>query len=108
MILAKVEYEFFEFEDRSAVATELARQVRLHFVDAATVFISWTWEHQHTDDDLPYSLGLGAGSFFEDQPFAVVDASASPLWQVHIGRSIELAWQDSSHQVLLVACTNDL
>ena len=100
MVLTKVEYELFEFEDQSPVGTELARQIRLHFSDAATVYISWTWENSHSDRDLPYSLGIGPATFFRDEPFAVVDASGSFLWQRHLGRAAELRWRDSGHQVL--------
>ena len=41
MRLTKVEYEFFDFEEPSAAALELARQVRLHFADGPTLFLSW-------------------------------------------------------------------
>lgn len=100
MVLTKVEYEFFEFEDQSPLGTELARQIRFHFSDAPTVYISWTWETSHSGKDLPYAVGIGPATFFKDEPFAVVDASGSFLWKAHLGRAVELRWRDSGHQVL--------
>jgi hypothetical protein len=68
MRLARVEYEFFDFEQPSDSARELARQVRLQFADAPTLFLSWTWERQHDSNSQPYSIGCSANSFFQDNP----------------------------------------
>ena len=107
MRLVRVEYEFFDFEEPSDVASELARQVRLHFSDAPTLFLSWTWERQHTSSDEPYSIGHQANSFFGDEPASVVDASDSPQWSRHLGQDVEVAYYLSTspafeHQVIEV------
>ena len=93
MRLAKVEYEFFDFEEASVAASELTRQVCLHFDDAPALFVSWTSERQHGSDDQPYSIGLSAGSFFKDEPAAVVDASKAPQWLRHVGRDVAVGYQ---------------
>ena len=90
MKLTRVEYEFFDFEEPSEAARELARQVRLQFADAPTLFLSWTWERQHDSSSQPYSIGRSATSFFRDEPAAVVDASMSALWSGMVGHEIEV------------------
>jgi hypothetical protein len=107
MRLARVEYEFFDFEQPSDAARELARQIRLEFADAPTLFLSWTWERQHDSNSEPYSIGRSANSFFQDEPAAVVDASMSPLWSRHIGSDVEVSHCPSTspkfaHQVIEV------
>lgn len=107
MRLAKVEYEFFDFEDPSGLATELARQVHLVFSDAPALFLSWTSERQYGPDSEHYSIGSSATSFFLDEPASVVDASKSPCWAKHLGQDLELAHIPSpspgfEHQVIEV------
>ena len=92
MTLAKVEYEFFDFEEVSIEATNLHRQVRLHFSDAPLLFASWTWERQRTPEDLPYSIGYGPSSYFRDEPAVVLDASRSNLWAKHVGHEVALTF----------------
>ena len=92
MRLARVEYEFFDFEDASVDASELHRQVRLQFDDAPLLFVSWTRERQHTSDDQPYSMGFGPESYCTDEPAVVLDASAAPLWAGHISREVSLTF----------------
>ncbi len=50
MMLVRVEYEFFDFEEPSSTASGFARQIRLHFSDAPTVYVSWSWERQRGPD----------------------------------------------------------
>ena len=107
MRLARVEYEFFDFEDASAEASELHRQVRLQFDDAPLLFVSWTRERQQTADDQPYSIGFGPECYFTDEPAVVVDASSAPLWAGHISREVLLAFspaasKDFEYQILEV------
>jgi hypothetical protein len=90
MRLERVEYEFFDFEDPSPLATELARQIRFVFSDALPVFLSWTWERQHSPDSQPYSIGWGEKSFFVGEPASVIDASKSPVWAKHLEMEVEL------------------
>jgi hypothetical protein len=90
MRLTKVEYEFFDFEEPSASAVELGRQVRLHFADAPTLFLSWTWERQYDSTCQPYTIGRSPDSFFRDEPAAVVDASTSASWSRHLGHDVEV------------------
>jgi hypothetical protein len=96
MRLAKVENEFFDFEDPSRSAAELARQIHLVFSDAPPVFLSWTWERQYGPDCQPYTIDWRVKSFFVDQPASVVDASGSPLWAKHVGREVVLVHTPST------------
>lgn len=112
MRLTKVEYEFFDFEEPSAAANELARQILLHFTDAPTLFVSWTWERQHSSDDQPYSIGQSASSYFKDEPAAVADASSTPQWLRHLGRKVEVSYQPTAspvfeYQVIVVRSSGD-
>ena len=107
MKLTRVEYEFFDFEEPSAAARELARQVRLQFADAQTLFLSWTWEGEHDSGSQPYSIGRRDSSFFRDEPAAVVDASMSALWSGLVGHEVEVTHCPSTspmfvHQVIEV------
>lgn len=90
MRLARVEYEFFDFEDSSASAAELARQIRLVFSDVPPLFLSWTSDRQHSPDCQPYTIAYRLESFRVDQPASVVDASRSLAWAKHLGRDVEL------------------
>lgn len=47
MTLSSVAYEFFDFEEPSPCATELARQIRLEFSEAPALYVSWTWKRQY-------------------------------------------------------------
>ena len=96
MILAKVEYEFFDFEEPSAAARELARQIRLLFSDSPGVYVSWTWARQHGPDDQPYSIAYGPSSYFSNDADFTVDASDFPLWSRHIGRDVALTYPAST------------
>ena len=102
MTLVRVEYEFFDFEDASPAATDLARQVRLHFADGPTVYISWSWEHQQGDSDPPYSLAFGPHSYFTGEASAVVDASRSAFWAGHLGHPVRFEWFGSEFQIVEV------
>jgi hypothetical protein len=66
------------------------------------VYISWSWEHHHSDADPPYSLAFGLHSYFTDQASVVVDASGSALWAGHVGRAVRLQWSGSEFQILEV------
>jgi len=90
MKLTSVEYEFFDFEEPSEAARELARQVRLQFADAPTLFLSWIAERQLDSSSQPYSIGRSGTSFFRDEPAAVVDASMSALWSGLVGHEVEV------------------
>jgi hypothetical protein len=79
MMLVRVEYEFFDFEEPSSSASELARQIRLQFSDAPTVYVSWSWDRQRGPDDEPYSIIYAESSHFSDSAARVVDVSGSPL-----------------------------
>jgi|SRR5688572_13933683 len=111
MILVKVEYEFFAFEEVSSNARELNRQIRLLFADSATLYVSWTWERQHAPDSEPYSIAYSESSYFTDSAAHVIDASASPPWTRHIGRDVELlhtpSARDSEYQVLEIRSGQD-
>lgn len=103
MKLSKVEYEFFEdFEEASIDATVLNRQVRLHFSDAPTLFISWTWERQYDESCSNYSIGFSTESYLTDTAPVVVDASTSPFWRDLIGHEVELTFVDDDFQVLKI------
>ena len=112
MMLLKVDYEFFDFEEPSSSAHELARQIRLQFADSPALYVSWTWERQHGADSEPYSIAYSEASYFTDGPANVVDASDSLLWSRHIGREVELAYspsvsRDSQYQVLEIQSGED-
>ena len=96
MTLSQVEYEFFEYEDPSSTATELDRQIKLRFSDASVLYVSWTSGRQHGPDDQPYSIGFRDFSYCSAEPAFVVDASNSPMWSKHIGRTLELAYTPAS------------
>ena len=107
MMLVRVEYEFFDFEEPSSTASELARQIRLEFSDTPTLFVSWTWERQRDPDCEPYSVAYAESSYFSDRAASVLDVSGSPSWSRHIGRDVELAYtrsslRDADYQVLEV------
>ncbi len=102
MRLAKVEYEFFDFEEASAEAVELDRQIRLRYGNRSIIQISWTWERSHSASDPAYSIGFGAESYFTDDPSKLVDASASALWAPLVGTPIELCHIDPECFVLEV------
>lgn len=97
MLLLKVEYEFFDFEEPSSNAHELDRQLRLRFADSPTLYVSWTFERKH---DAPgcqdYSIAYSQSSYFTDNAAHVIDASESPLWSRHIGREVELVYTPSA------------
>jgi hypothetical protein len=112
MVLSKVEYEFFDFEEPLSTATELARQIRLCFSDAPAVYLSWTFERQHGPDDQPYSIAYASASYCSDEPASVVDVSESSLWSRHVGRNIELRYRPATereleYQVLEIRSSTD-
>jgi len=112
MKLTRVEYEFFDFEEPSATASELARQLRLHFADAPTLYLSWTWERQHSLDDQPYSIGRSTCSYCQDEPATVMDASNTPPWSRHLGCQVTVGYLPSAlpafeHQVIEVRSAGD-
>ncbi len=90
MILSKVYYEFFEFEQPSSTAIELDRQVRLEFTDSPVVYVSWTWERQYGPDSEPYSIGHSHSSYCSVAAAVALVVSLSPFWAKHIGRDVEL------------------
>jgi hypothetical protein len=96
MMLSKVEYEFFEYEEPSSTAQELERQIRMQFADAPTLYVSWTWERQSRPGSEPYSIAYAESSYFADREAHVLDVSDSPVWSKHIGRDVELAYAPSS------------
>jgi hypothetical protein len=96
VVLSRVEYEFFDFEEPSSNARELWRQIRLLFSDAPPLFVSWTWERQHGPDDQPYSIAYAESSYFTGDPAYVIDASGSALWSCHLGQAAELVYAPSS------------
>jgi hypothetical protein len=112
MMLLKVEYEFFDFEEPSRDAHELHRQIRLQFADSPALYVSWTWERYHGPDSEPYSIAYSESSYCIDSAWRVIDASDSPLWSRHLGREVELAYtpslaRDSEYQVLEVRSGTD-
>jgi hypothetical protein len=112
MILAKVEYELFDHEELASDVQELDRQIRLHFADRPTLYVSWTWERQSGPDSEPYSIAYAESSYFTDSATRVLDVTASPRWSKHIGRSVELAYVPSSsheleYQVLEIRSGSD-
>jgi hypothetical protein len=96
MTLSHVEYEFHEFEEPADNAVELHRQVRLRFADAPVLFVSWTWERYQGTDTQPYSVGYRESSYFSENAAHVVDASSTPVWSKHIGKTVELVYKSSS------------
>lgn len=92
MRLTRVEYEFVDFEEPSAAAPELGRQIRLHFADGPPLFLSWTWERQYDSTCQPYTIGRSSDSFFKDEPATVVDVSNSALWSRHVGQEVEVSY----------------
>jgi hypothetical protein len=112
MMLMKVEYECFDYEEPSSDAQELGRQIRLQFADSPPLYVSWTWERQRGPDCEPYSIAYSESSYFTDGAARVIDASDSPVWSRHIGREVELAYTPSSsrhyeYQVLEVRSGTD-
>jgi hypothetical protein len=97
MTLTKVEYEFFDFEEPSTTPRELHRQIRLHFSDSATLYVSWTSERQWGPECEPYSIAYRPASFCSGEAAIVVDASASPLWSGHIGQEVAVAYVPASN-----------
>jgi len=109
MILAKVEYELFDHEELSS---ELDRQIRLHFADRPTLYVSWTSERHSGPASEAYSIAYAESSYFTDSAPRLVDVSGSPRWSRHIGRSVELEYVRSSspeleYQVLEVRSGSD-
>jgi hypothetical protein len=96
MILLKVEYEFFDYEEPSSMAHELDRQIRLQFADSPTLYVSWTSERYHGPDSEPYSIAYAESSYFSDSAARVIDVSDSPLWSRHIRQLGELVYTHSS------------
>jgi hypothetical protein len=96
MMLSKVEYEFFDFEEPSSTAQTLSRQLRLHFVDAPALYVWWTSERQHGPDSQPSSIAYAESSYFLDRAASVIDASSSLLWARHVGRELDLAYASAS------------
>jgi hypothetical protein len=96
MILLKVEYELFDYEQPSSRALELDRQIRFQFADAPTLYVSWTWERQHGPDAEPYSIAYAETSYFSDSAARVIDVSDSALWSKHIRQDVELVYTSSS------------
>jgi hypothetical protein len=112
MMLMKVEYECFDYEEPSSDAQELRRQIRLQFADSPPLYVSWSWERQHGPDCEPYSIAYSESSYFTDGAARVVDASDSPVWSRHIGRAVELAYtpspsRDCEYHVLEVRSGTD-
>jgi hypothetical protein len=112
MVLTKVEYELFEHEEPSSDVQELDRQIRLHFADNPTLYVSWTWERQSGPDSEPYSIAYAESSYFTDNAARVLDVSNSPRWSRHIGRGVKLAYVPSSlpelaYQVLEIRSGSD-
>jgi hypothetical protein len=112
MVLLRVEYEFFDYEEPSSTVHELNRQIRLQFADAPTLYVSWTWERQRGPDSKPYSIAYANSSHFADRAARVIDVSESPHWARHIGRDVELAYtpassRDSEYQVLEIRSGTD-
>ena len=73
MTLIRVEYEFVEFEEPSNTAFELARQIRLDFSDAPTVYVSWNWKRQRGQSGEPYSITYAESSHFSEGAAQVGD-----------------------------------
>jgi hypothetical protein len=96
MILLKVEYEFFDFEEPSSETRELHRQIRLQFAASAALYVSWTWQRQHGPEDATYSIAYAESPYFVDIAARILDVSGSPLWSAHIGQDVELAYAPSS------------
>jgi hypothetical protein len=96
MILLKVEYEFFDFEEPSSTTHDLYRQIRLQFADSVMLYVSWTWERQNDMDSKPYSITYGTSSYFTDEAATVIDVSDEPLWASHIGRAVEITYSPLS------------
>ena len=92
MTLIRVEYEFFDYEEPSSDVRDLDRQIRLHCSDAPTLYVSWTSERQHGPGDEPYSIAYAQSPYCSNEAAHVIDASESPLWARHIGRTIKLAY----------------
>ena len=112
MLLLKVEYEFFDYDEPSSDAHDLDRQIRLQFADSPALYVSWTWERQRAPDSEPYSIAYSESSYFTDSASRVIDASDSPLWSRHIGREVELLYtpslsRDSEYQGLEVRSGTD-
>jgi hypothetical protein len=100
LVLAKVEYEFFDHEEPSSDVQELDRQIRLHFADSPTLYVSWTSDRNSGPDSEPYSIAYAYSSYFTDDAARVLDASDSPRWSRHVGRRVELAYVPSSSHEL--------
>jgi len=88
MTLVRVEYEFFDFEEPSSTASGFARQIRLHFSDAPTVYVSWSWERQrgpdsanltHLAEVLIIQVGLLRHSQFSTPQIALIPRTSAFL-----------------------------
>ena len=95
MVLSRVVYEFFDFEQPSIDTTELSRQIQLHFHDVPALFVSWSFERRHDLSDEPYSIGFARASYFVGDADVVIDASRSLLWSKHVGREVQLEYMPS-------------
>ena len=112
MVLVRVEYELFDHEEPSTDVQDLDRQIRLHFADSPTLYVSWTSERNSEPDSEPYSIAYAYSSYFTKDATRVLDVSASPRWSKHIGRRVTLAYVPSSsheleHQVLEIRSGSD-
>jgi hypothetical protein len=94
MMLLKVEYEFFDYEEPSSDAHELERQT-----DAVCV----------VDFGAPARAGRRTllyrvlqSSYFSGSAARVIDASDSPLWSSLIRQEVELAARGESSRRTLV------
>ena len=112
MVLVRVEYELFDHEGPSSDIQELDRQIRFHFADSPTLYVSWTSERNSGPESEPYSIAYAYSSYFRDDATRVVDVSDSPRWSRHVGRRVELAYVPSSsyeleYQVLEIRSGSD-
>lgn len=102
MILSKVEYELFEWEEPSIEMTTLHRQLRLTGASGERTYISWTPERCSCADDPAYSIGYGT-DFFSNEPEVLLDASRSRLWSPLIGQEITIGHIDPDFFCLKIA-----
>lgn len=108
MKLSRVEYEFFEFEEPLAASAALDRQLRLHFSDAPTLYISWTAKRQYGPDSPYYSIDFSEEPYCTDTAPVVVDASRTENWAGLIGHDVEISYLDADYQALSISNGNHI
>lgn len=104
MRLQHVTYQLFAHEASGSWSTEptswhqMDGQIVLAFAERDQLFVSWGSGPVH------YSIEQRSGSFFSPDLLTATVMTTHPYWNEMIGKSIQIGYEDQSHQVLKVSC----